>query len=303
MNTKNIQDFLALAELSSSYAAAEKLYVSQSTLIRHIQSLEDEFGMPLFERTRTGFVLNEARRIFQVYAKKIELAEKQCYKMLHCEKDSDVIKMSAQTNVMDVMIEFKKRYPQYIFDYTKTGSMELRLREGIVDLAFLANVETGDKELVVLPYTSEEVAIVVHKENPLARKESITLDDLKEERLIRLCEDTLFEEVLEDIFSKDKDFIVDSVPAGDDALQMVHENLGVFIIHGSMRQLEDVGDLCVVKLDPPIHYDVSLCYRNDGHLPKAAERFIRFAVDWKVRERSKKAREARATRTAEDSEN
>ena len=48
METNYIPEFLALAEYGSSYVAAEKLFVSQSTLLRHVQSIEEEFGVPLF---------------------------------------------------------------------------------------------------------------------------------------------------------------------------------------------------------------------------------------------------------------
>ena len=70
METKNIQEFLALAELGSSYAAAEKLFVSQSSLVRHIQAIEEEFGVPLFDRTRRGFVLTANGQVFLPYAEK-----------------------------------------------------------------------------------------------------------------------------------------------------------------------------------------------------------------------------------------
>ncbi|MCD8018868.1 MAG: LysR family transcriptional regulator [Clostridiales bacterium] len=75
METKYIQEFLVLAEMESSYAAAEKLFVSQSTLVRHIQGIEDEFGVPLFNRSKRGFVLNDAGRIFVDCAKKIALTQ------------------------------------------------------------------------------------------------------------------------------------------------------------------------------------------------------------------------------------
>ncbi len=288
MDTKYIQDFLALAEEGNSYAAAEKLYVSQSTLVRHVQALEEEFGVPLFERTRTGFVLNEAGRIFQLYAEKITLAESQCYQALHVEKETNVIKIASETNVLDVIVAFRKRFPQYTIDYYDTGNMELRLREGLMDIAFLSDIVVADNELVTLPYETEQMSLLVNEANPLADRDSVTLDDLKSERLIKLCDDPLFEEYLSDVLSSKQEYTVDTIPVLDDAFRLVDENLGVFAIHGNKPELNSWEHIRILPFDPPIEYQVFLCYRNDGYLPKAAERFVKFALNEKVKENQKK---------------
>lgn len=51
---------VAVAREGSFTTAAASLHISQSALTRSVQSLEREFGLPIFERSRTGARLTEA---------------------------------------------------------------------------------------------------------------------------------------------------------------------------------------------------------------------------------------------------
>lgn len=63
MNTGRLYEFLVLARLLSFSQAADALFISQSILTRHIQDLEEEMGVVLFNRTTHGVSLTEAGRI------------------------------------------------------------------------------------------------------------------------------------------------------------------------------------------------------------------------------------------------
>lgn len=62
MNTEHIREFLVLSQSLSFSRAAEQLYLSQSILTRHIQTLEAELGTKLLERTTHEVALTEAGR-------------------------------------------------------------------------------------------------------------------------------------------------------------------------------------------------------------------------------------------------
>ena len=48
MNTENLKEFIVLAETKNFWEASERLYMNQSTLSKHIKSLENDLGVALF---------------------------------------------------------------------------------------------------------------------------------------------------------------------------------------------------------------------------------------------------------------
>ncbi|MDM0028354.1 LysR family transcriptional regulator [Variovorax saccharolyticus] len=64
MDIKQIRSFLAVAETGSVTRAAQMLHVVQPAVSRQLKVLEDELGVPLFDRDRQGMLLTDAGRTF-----------------------------------------------------------------------------------------------------------------------------------------------------------------------------------------------------------------------------------------------
>ena len=58
MELKYIREFVSLAETGSYFETSERLFITTSSLSRHIKALEEELGMPLFDRTTRKVELN-----------------------------------------------------------------------------------------------------------------------------------------------------------------------------------------------------------------------------------------------------
>jgi len=71
MEMKQVKYFLTVAELGSFSAAADNLYISQSSLSKQIMALEKELGFALFDRSKRMIVLTEAGATFRKYARRL----------------------------------------------------------------------------------------------------------------------------------------------------------------------------------------------------------------------------------------
>lgn len=80
MKIQNMREFLTLSDVKNFNLAAEKLFLSQPTLSRHIKELEEELGVQLFERSTRRVELTECGQYFLPFAKKIVNAENEYLK-------------------------------------------------------------------------------------------------------------------------------------------------------------------------------------------------------------------------------
>jgi len=71
MTLKQLEVFVAVADTSSFSRGAEKSCITQSTASQHIQGLEEELGIRLFDRGRGGALLTEAGKLFYARACRI----------------------------------------------------------------------------------------------------------------------------------------------------------------------------------------------------------------------------------------
>ncbi|MCD8014905.1 MAG: LysR family transcriptional regulator [Lachnospiraceae bacterium] len=286
METKSIQEFLMLAKTGSSYAAAEKLFISQSSLVRHIQALEEEFGVPLFDRTRRSFTLNANGKIFLPYAQKMALVQSQCYRELHPEQESsDTIRLASEGKIVDLIIAFKKAYPDYVVDFRKSEDMESDLRDGRIEVAFLSTMTSTHEGLTSIPFYNEEVLAVLYEGHPLADRESVRLEELRDEKFVSLCEDVVFEDAFLERYRM-MGFIRKasvSVPVGTDLMRLVKEKIGITLIHGNADATPTYPELKVIRLEPRMQYRVCMCYRSEVRLSQPAQDFVNFAKRWRVR--------------------
>ena len=68
MEIKQVQYFLAIVETGSFSAAADNLYISQSSLSKQIIALEKSLDVQLFDRSKRKVSLTEAGKVFENHA-------------------------------------------------------------------------------------------------------------------------------------------------------------------------------------------------------------------------------------------
>ena len=183
-----------VARLGSLNKAAESLLIAQPNISRSIKELEADLGITIFQRSAKGMVLTPDGDEFISYAenilKQIDDVEKH-YKNASPRKQKFAISVPRASYVADAFAEFSKTIedrPAEIF-YKETNSQ--RTITNVLDndykLGIIRYAENYDKffktmlEEKGLSYeliSEFTYVLLMSKENPLAKKDRISFDDL-----------------------------------------------------------------------------------------------------------------------------
>jgi LysR family transcriptional regulator, hydrogen peroxide-inducible genes activator len=206
MNLQAFKYLLALDEYGGFHKAANACNVSQPALSIQIKKLEEELDMQLLERSNKGLfftpggneVLSRARIVMQQVAE-VEDLSKVWNDPYAGELSIGAFPTLAPYYFPQILDHFVDAYPQLRINLIeeKTHILIERLKAGSIDAAFLALPEEH-AELACRPIFSEEFYVGVAPTHPMAKRKTITSEELSSERLLLLEEGhCLREEALE----------------------------------------------------------------------------------------------------------
>lgn len=188
MRLENVKAFLAVAETGSFQKAAKLRSVTQSTISRQIQNLEDSLGTSLFHRSSIAKLtvagdcfLPHARRIDREWATAIEEVSN-----LMAGQQTELCIAGIQSvcayQLPPVLQKFCQEFPQIQLRLTALGSDRALkvLRDGLVDMAIVQNnrMLTSTAEMVIDVLYEEPIQVLMAASHPLAAFETIPWDQL-----------------------------------------------------------------------------------------------------------------------------
>ncbi len=191
MLTDQLRYFVAAARSEHMARAAEQLDLSQPALSRSIQKLEEELGLPLFDRVGRGVRLNEAGKIL---LRRVDRANAEFDDALRELKDFGATKSVSlgylSTFGVRLIPELVKGFaaldPDLQFNLFEGPSPLLtkQLLNGEVDLC--VSTEPYDPGVEWRPLFKEELFALLPLNHPLAARKSIELIELADEPFVAL---------------------------------------------------------------------------------------------------------------------
>ncbi len=191
---RKFEVFFTTAEVGSFSQAAYRLSLSQSAVSFHINSLETELGVKLFNRRgRTISLTQEGEFLFDQGKKLVEHVERlKSLLSVDSEKITKRIRMGSDTPTCvyilpSVISEYSKREPGVIFSYRHLHRYELveRLLAKELDIA-MVGVAMRHKKLSSFPCFNDEIVLVGPASS---ERKTITLSRLKSEPLVLVGND------------------------------------------------------------------------------------------------------------------
>ena len=191
MTLQQLKYAVCTAECKSMNKAASRLFISQPSLSGTIRDLEEEIGMKIFSRSNRGITITPEGEDFLGYARQIlqqyQLMEE---KFIEKKKPKQKFSVSMQhyTFAVQAFIEMAKDFGMDDFEFavheTKTHEVieNVRNQKSEIGILYLNDMEKIFQENAVEFTELFDCGIYVFlwKGNPLAQKELIEFEDLKD---------------------------------------------------------------------------------------------------------------------------
>lgn len=282
MELRQLRSFSAVAALEHFRQAAETLNIAQPALSQQIKQLEEELGLPLFERVGRGVRLTEAGSLFWDYADRIlALAEESTQAVRELAGLArgtlrlGIVQTANSFHAPAVLRAFQQAHPKVFLSVSELAAadLETRLVKGELDLG--VTFCPADSELLVTePLYEENFSLIVGPEHPLANRRSIELAALRDTPLALLsrdyCTRRLFEKTCEEL---NVDLLVSvEMNTIEGILNSLRETqLATVLPSEAGRSPLATATLRAIPLAKPgIRRRVGLVYRNSGYLTPAA---------------------------------
>ena len=277
--------FQTVAQLEHFTRASETLSVSQPTLSRAIARLEEELGVPLFDRQGRTVSLNRYGQIFlnRVNHGIQEISDgiEEIQNLVDCSDGSiflGFLPSQGSSLVPDLLRLFRKDYPTIRFQLYQnmTNNILDQLESSKLDFC-ICTEPFSHKNVKWIPLSTEELFVIVPKEHPLAQKSIVKLKDLAEESFITFKRELTLGEMT-DRFFKEAGVIPKVTFEGEEVSTiagLVAANLGIALIPHSKGL--DMTEIAQLRISEPVcQRIIGLAWIKNRYMSPAALRFQEF---------------------------
>ena len=203
MDMQKLRYFVAVAETGNFTAAAERNFISQPVLSRHISDFEYQLGFKLFNRSKTSVSLTPEGELFLEEARELLSMESNLDSQARALAKSRVGFLRVgywgywETGFVSYVVrDFSAKFPYTDFSFSRAnhGKLNSRIRRGDYDIVFSIIPPTPEgaelsPNIRWQPLAQSPLYAFLAEGHWLSSKESVTLHDLENEKQIILAKD------------------------------------------------------------------------------------------------------------------
>jgi LysR family transcriptional activator of glutamate synthase operon len=286
MEISYLNEFLTIVECGKYADAAEKLYVTPSSLSKHIKALEEELGVPLFDRTKRVLALNSYGEALVPYARKIvHLGNDIRTKIQDISWDEgETLTVTTEYRIFEEAFSFRQETGiNVIINEFREALSDVK--KGTCDIGIAVDADREDKEVTFYPFKTDRLMIICSRKHPLADRQEVGLQELKDEDFV------LFPKAMGSPLSRkiynafDKagytPRLAMTATVGSTLAKLVAQGAGVGILWEKATRNIMTPEIAMVPIKPEILSQIDLCVRKDAVLTEKAEEFLNFMLERK----------------------
>ncbi len=206
MELRDIKSFIEIANHKSFTKAAAHSYLSQPSLSKAIKKLEEELHVELFDRSTRHLRLTDAGRIVYQQGQKalaalseLDVLLDELMNIAAGEIKIGIPPLIGTLFFPDIARRFHQQYPKVSLELVELGAKLISqlVEDGTVDLGIVV-MPANEKKFNIYPFIQDEFVVYFYEDHPLAHKQSISLNELKDEKFIVFSENfTLHDYVIQ----------------------------------------------------------------------------------------------------------
>ncbi|MCD8159846.1 MAG: LysR family transcriptional regulator [Clostridiales bacterium] len=280
MELRVLHYFLAVTREKSISGAAGALHLSQPTLSRQLREMETELGKQLFVRSNRTITLTEEGMLLRKRAEEI---------LSLVSRTKDEISLSDEVVAGDIHIgagesegirflakaakALQEEYPLVHFHNVSADRVTVTedLDKGLLDFGILfGDIDTSKYECLKVPHT-ERFGVLMRRDDPLARKESITPEDLRGKPLIVSRQPRGDNSMLRNLEGQQ---VVATYNLLFNGSIMVEEGMGYAICFDHIINVSGDSPLCFRPLEGQPEIEMHVVWKKYQVFTKAGQKFL-----------------------------
>lgn len=285
MELLQLRYFVTVGRMEHMTKAAQELRIAQPALSKTISRLEEDVGVPLFDRQGGRIRLNPFGKL---YLDKVERAlnlldqgQKEVTELAGLEHGSIHLATSTIEPLSEALNAFLSQHPNVGFRITQASTEELArlIEDGEADICFTALPlkSSGISGATVL---KEDIYLAVPKGHRLAGRSSVRLSEAAGEPFIGYSEDFVFQQMNDAFFHQAgiKPKYVCRVDESSALASLVRAGLGVALF--GCKSVED-SRFILLPIEYPVcqrHYQI--LWHDKRYLSLASRKFRDFVIEF-----------------------
>lgn len=286
--------FSKVAELEHMTNAAKELHLAQPALSKAVKSLEKELNVALFDRIGKRIYLNNNGKIVQKYAQNIfsnvkdmkaEIADtnQQLKKSLIIAMKS----AAAYKNLPDLIFKFEKQYPD-IKIIIQQSYNPANFNQADIIMHATKEKPCNPNSVILL---KEEILLALSYNHPLATKESISLNEVRDETFISMQKNTSLRKMTDE-YCNLAGFEPRVILESDDLhsiLELIQIGMGMSFIPDITWGNISNSKIKLLKINQPSCYRyITISWKNNTYMSTSAKLFRDFCIEYFADLRNKK---------------
>ena len=290
LTLRQLQIFVVAARHLSYARAAEELHLSPPAVSMQLKQLEDNAGLPLFERMGRGVTLTQAGELLVHHALRILGEIKDAESNLQALLGAEVGKLSvglvstAKYFMPRLLAQFAEAHAGIEIEFT-VGNREAllqKLQDNAIDLAVMGRTPV-EIDAHAEPIARHPYVLIAPADHPLRHAECFDLQELRKETFLLREEGSGSRRVAEEMFKNHLFTPARSISLGSNETikQAVMAGMGVSLLSLHTLPLElKTAELCILDvLGTPIERTWYVVHMNSKRLLPAGQQFREFLLN------------------------